>query len=229
MLAVTHFGGHLVARTREGPHGFLVEVAVPPAARAGHRLPGQYCELQVGDASGFFALTRAPGGEGPFAFYVRDNGGASGALVTAPLGTNVTVSAPRGQGFDVAAALAHGGPVHVLASGGGYSGVRSALLALVGAGCRPSIYLGFRHRDDVIFREDLDWLRAVACPLEVCLSQPDEDWSGARGHVQEALARDAPDLRDGWVIACGQPEMQADTARRCAALGLPEHRFLTNY
>ncbi len=229
MSRAPHFEGTLRARMAEGPRGFLVEVAVPTAAHALHRFPGQFCELSVGDEAGYFALARSPGAPGPFAFYVQPDGGCADALVRRPLGTPVRVGAPAGDGFRVDDVLAHGGPSHVLATGSGYAGVRSALLALVGAGARPHVYLGFRARPLVIFREDLDWLRAVGCPLTLCFSRAEVDDDAVEGYVQQALEREAPDLSDGWLLVCGQPEMQTQAAAVAATLGLPAGRLLTNY
>ncbi len=223
------FEGTLRARMAEGPRGFLVEIAVPAAAHALHRFPGQFCALTVDGDEGFFALARSPGAPGPFAFYVQPDGACAEALVRRPLGTPVRVSAPAGEGFAVARVLRHGGACRVLATGSGYAGVRSAVLALVGAGARPHVYLGFRARPQIIFREDLDWLRAVGCPLTLCLSRAESDDDAVAGYVQQALERDAPDLSDAWLLVCGQPEMQTQAATVAAALGLPPDRLLTNY
>jgi CDP-4-dehydro-6-deoxyglucose reductase len=57
------------------------------------------------------------------------------------------------------------------------------------------------------------------------LSRPHDGWAGARGHVQDALLSEGPDLRRSTVYACGSDLMVRDARRMLIDAGLPERRF----
>jgi CDP-4-dehydro-6-deoxyglucose reductase len=57
------------------------------------------------------------------------------------------------------------------------------------------------------------------------LSRPHEGWAEARGHVQQALLTDNPDLHRSIVYACGSDLMVRDARRTLADAGLQERRF----
>jgi len=215
-------------RHAEGPRGQLIDFVVDAEWASAHRVPGQYCEVRVDGASGYFALASRPG-ETRFRFYVQDNGGCSTALMIRATGTRVELGLPAGGGYGLEAALAGTGPIHALATGSGWYGVRSALHALADGERGARAFVGFRTAADVLDAPGHAALRARGIDVEVCLSRADADWHGARGYVQQVMSASGDDLSDAWVLACGQPEMLDDARVRCAALGLPPERFLTNY
>lgn len=57
------------------------------------------------------------------------------------------------------------------------------------------------------------------------LSQAGPGWTGARGHVQDALLALAPDLRNASVYACGSESMIRDARAALVLAGLPASRF----
>lgn len=219
----------VVARHPEGLRGQRITLAVPPAVAAAYTAPGQYCELGVGDQTGYFAIAGAPGSPDAFEFYVQDNGGSAAALLRGPLGATVHISLPAGAGYGLDAALAHGGPLYALATGSGWYGLRSALWAIAEAGRSATTYAGFRHPPDALDTPGQQQLRDRRFAIHLCLSRPPDGWTGRRGHVQRALDADAPDLTDAWVLGCGQPEMLIAAREICARRGLAPARFLTNY
>jgi CDP-4-dehydro-6-deoxyglucose reductase len=60
------------------------------------------------------------------------------------------------------------------------------------------------------------------------LSRADEQWSGVRGHVQQALLSVLPDLGQASVYACGSDAMIRDAQATLSAAGLPTNRFYSD-
>ena len=60
------------------------------------------------------------------------------------------------------------------------------------------------------------------------LSRADPQWTGARGHVQQALLTALPDLSQAAVYACGSDEMIRDAQTTLTAAGLPSNRFYSD-
>lgn len=212
-------------RRPEGSRGLVLSLAVPASVAVGYTEPGQYCRLAVGGEEGFFAIASPPG-QAVFEFFVQPAGGVSDRLVALPVDAEVEVGPPLGAGYGLGRVLADEGPVVVLATGSGYSGVRAALHVLHAAGRPVHLWVGARTADDVIFSHEFAGFREAGSRVEVALSRPDE---GAGWYVQQALAAAAPDLHSAWVLACGQPAMVGASRLVCADLGLPADRFLTNH
>ena len=220
------FSAQVVARRPEGPRGQVLTLAVPAALAAAHRHAGQYCAVGVSGAEeGIFALTSPPGAPN-FELYIQPAGGSSDRLVACALGATVSVSAPAGAGYGVEAALDAGGPLYALGAGSGLSGLLAAARVIHARGRTFRLYAGFRTVDDVLFAADLAAFAARGSQVRVILTRPP---AGPGRRVQHALAADAADLRDAWVLACGPAAMQADARATCLALGLPPEHFLTNY
>ncbi len=57
------------------------------------------------------------------------------------------------------------------------------------------------------------------------LSRADDAWEGARGHVQDVLLHERPDLENAMVYACGSDAMIRDSRHALVRAGLPERRF----
>ena len=60
------------------------------------------------------------------------------------------------------------------------------------------------------------------------LSRADGHWSGARGHVQQALLVALPDLSQAAVYACGSDAMIRDAQTTLTAACLPSNRFYSD-
>lgn len=214
----------LVARQLDGA-GARLTVDVDDALRAAHTAIGQYCVIELDGAKGYFALASRPGAR-QFEFYIAPGGAAADALLAAPIGAELAVSAPAGRGFGVEGALAAGGALTVLATGSALGAVMGAIQAGCAADADVTLYYGCRQAADAPFQAELEALpvrRVLVC------SQVGDIWAGRHGYVQRALAEDMPDLSDAWVIACGQSAMQTEAQAVATDLGLPADRFLTNY
>jgi CDP-4-dehydro-6-deoxyglucose reductase, E3 len=57
------------------------------------------------------------------------------------------------------------------------------------------------------------------------LSRADDTWEGARGHVQDVLLEERPDLGNAVVYACGSDAMIRDARQALVRAGLPERQF----
>lgn len=214
--------GRLHERRAETWRGDVVRIQVPDSARASHLRPGQFCRITVGDRTGCFAITTAPG-RGPFEFYVQRGGAVADALLDLPVGAAVRLSPAQGPGFPVGEALAGGVPIVLAATGSGLAALRPVAEA---AGPRALVYAGCRQADEFVFLGDV---LASGAAVHLVLSRPGAAWSGRRGYVQDAIAADAPDLSDAWVFACGVPAMVEGVRAAALRLGARPERVRTNY
>ncbi|WP_082679715.1 FAD-binding oxidoreductase [Paucibacter sp. KCTC 42545] len=114
----------------------------------------------------------------------------------------------------------------LLATGTGIAPVKAILegLASLPEHVQPrsiTVYWGGRHRGDLYWQPpELPSLRFV--PV---LSRAEDDWSGARGHVQNVLLSDKPNLQNTLVYACGSDAMIHSAQSQLRAAGLPERQF----
>jgi CDP-4-dehydro-6-deoxyglucose reductase, E3 len=114
----------------------------------------------------------------------------------------------------------------LLATGTGIAPVKAIVegLSALAEEAQPrsvTVYWGGRHRNDLYWQApDLPRLRFV--PV---LSRADEGWSGARGHVQDVLVSDEPDLPNTLVYACGSDAMIHSAQSLLRAYGLPGRHF----
>lgn len=225
---MTPVHARIISAHPEGPFGRLLTLDVPPALASAYLVAGQYCALSMRGETGYFAIASPPT-VAPFEFYVQPGGGSSDLLLGAPIGARVEVGPPQGSGYRIERALHDDGPLYVLATGSGYSGVRACLSRIEAVGRAAHLYVGARTMTDVLFEAEYAGLRAANIEITVVLSRAGPAWTGRRGYVQAAFAEDVDRLDAAWVVACGQPEMQAQARAIAEARGLPADRFLTNY
>ena len=60
------------------------------------------------------------------------------------------------------------------------------------------------------------------------ISRPSEDWTGAKGYVQDVLLTTAPDLNKAVVYACGSDNMIHDAKKLLSNAGLPTARVYSD-
>ena len=79
----------------------------------------------------------------------------------------------------------------------------------------------------LVHRETLNELAAQHAALDVTftLSDPNWEWTGRAGYVQEHLDDLFDDLADRDYYVCGVPQMVVDTTDRLAELGVPDERI----
>jgi ferredoxin-NADP reductase len=87
-------------------------------------------------------------------------------------------------------------------------------------------FFGEKDREHVMYRETLDQLEAENENLSVTysLSEPDTDWNGPSGHVQEHLFERLDDAAGTDFYVCGVPEMVVETEDLIVDRGVPEER-----
>lgn len=122
-------------------------------------------------------------------------------------------------------------PVVLVAGGTGFAPIKAIIEhALHNKIKRPMmLYRGARHAADLYLNELPElWQRDSGIRYIPVVSDatPEEDWSGRRGLVHEAVMEDMPDLSGHDVYACGAPAMiEAARLDFCTRCGLPETAF----
>jgi predicted ferric reductase len=191
--------------------------------------PGQFARLrpaerQYGLDDHPFTLSSSADRPDRPAFTVKALGDFSASLAFLPVGTEVLVDGPHGEGIDDP--RNRGGRL-LLASGIGITPAMSVLrTAAERRDRRPVVLLyGSRRWADVTFREELAELeRRMANLRVVCvLSRPEPGWRGERGRVDgELLRRHAPPDVAAWrALVCGPPAMVAGVESALVGLGMP--------
>jgi CDP-4-dehydro-6-deoxyglucose reductase len=117
-----------------------------------------------------------------------------------------------------------------LATGTGIAPVKAMLeqLATAPLDNQPlsaTLYWGSRQLKD-LYAEPSQWHRALRyVPV---LSRALDDWTGARGHVQNFLLSEMPDLTNTVVYACGSYAMIQSAKVELTQAGLPAKRFYSD-
>jgi glycine betaine catabolism B len=132
-------------------------------------------------------------------------------------GQRVKVSAPAGK-FHFAG---HESDRIVLVAGGiGITPMMSVVRSLTDRGWPGQIYLLFsvRHDKDVVFREELAYLRSRFPNLHVEIVE-----TSGRGHItREILEGFVPGLRSGPVMLCGPDRMMTAMRELLVGMGVPD-------
>ncbi|MEZ3143838.1 ferredoxin--NADP reductase [Halobaculum sp. MBLA0143] len=89
------------------------------------------------------------------------------------------------------------------------------------------VVLGEKREETIIHRETLNELAANNPELDVTfvLSDPNWEWTGHAGYVQDHLESLFDDFDDRDFYVCGVPPMVVQTKHRLAELGAPEERI----
>lgn len=197
-------------------------------------LPGQYMNVLLpGGGHRSFSMASAPAGN-RVDFHVRQVPGGrftDEALRQLRTGDRLDVEIPLG-GFRL-----HGEdyrPLLMVATGTGLAPLKSMLETLLDDDdCPPvSLYWGVRTERDLYFADEIrSWgERLYEFSFVPVLSRGGDTWSGRRGHVQDAVEQDLPDLSEHAVYLCGSPVMIADAKRRFLARGASaEHVYADGF
>ena len=185
--------------------------------------PGQYLNVLLGDAGArSFSMASLPG-ETSVELHIRriDGGYFTGALLDALRpGDALDVELPLG-GFGYHEEDYR--PIVMAATGTGIAPLRSMLAALLPSGdCPPvALYWGGRTRADLYLHDEfVAWSAQYAdFSYTPVLSRAGDEWDGARGYVQHAVAADHDDLSEHALYLCGSPDMIADAKRVFARHG----------
>ncbi|XHS77130.1 FAD-binding oxidoreductase [Burkholderiaceae bacterium UC74_6] len=214
---------------RLAPDVVHVTLRLPPTVSLKF-LPGQYVNvIAAGGLRRAYSLANAPRVDNKLELMIREvEGGAMSAywFGTAQAKDLLRVEGPRGTFFlrDTA-----GADLIFLATGTGIAPIRAFLTELEGLApqAQPrsvTLLWGGRHPADLFWQPpELPGLRYV--PV---LSRADADWPGARGHVQEVLLAENPDLSRAQVYACGSQAMILSANQQLCAAGLPANSFYSD-
>jgi CDP-4-dehydro-6-deoxyglucose reductase len=184
-------------------------------------LPGQYLKVHLADGSTRnFSMASRPGAE-VLDFHVRRiPGGRFTDFMLGELrpGDALDVELPHGNFFYRGADYR---PLLMVATGTGLAPIKSILESLHDdPDCPPvSLYWGARTRADLYLHDQIAAWGERLCDFRYVpvLSRADASWSGRRGHVQQAVCADHPDLSEHAIYLCGSPLMITDASRAFAA------------
>lgn len=213
---------------RLAPDVLEVTLRLPPTARFDFR-PGQYIDV-LGPAGlrRSYSLATAPAADGRLTLHIREVPGGQfsaywfrqakpGDLLRlhGPLGTFV-LSGLKGR------------DLILLATGTGIAPIR-AMLQDLGSGSvatesPASIRLYWGGRQPVDLYCDVDALAPGQMTFPI-LSRAPADWTGRRGHVQQAVLEDLHHLENAVVYACGNDRMIESAREALMSAGLPAARF----
>ncbi len=147
------------------------------------------------------------------------------------VGSTVRVSAPAG-GFVFSEQDAS--RVLMIAGGVGITPLMSMIRSLTDRGWMGDIYFLViaKTEADLIFREEIEYLRHRYPRLHVCMSltraEPEGSWSGQRGRANAALLhRLVPNLSGVPVFLCGPNEMMDATRALLVSIGVPNEQVKT--
>ena len=119
-----------------------------------------------------------------------------------------------------------------LATGTGIAPVKAMLAALgerdpADLPSSISLYWGGRKETDLYWQPAAE-AAGLAVRYVPVLSRAGGEWAGARGHVQDVLLQQAPDLSRSVVYACGSAAMIDSAKAQLSAAGLPPRRFFSD-
>lgn len=183
----------LLSRHPVGGELSLVALDVDARHQASFVTPGQYVELTIEGKNGYFALASTMLAS-PWELVVRDSGDASAALLTAPIGTELSLTSALGAGFPVH--LAEQRPAVIAVTGSAVSVVRPFLAHREAAGDlrRTYVFVGVRSIADAPLASEL------------------AAWAGKGAHVWLATSRTSGEVLPGVRVASGYVQTALDSA-----------------
>ena len=212
------------------PDVLRVVLRLPPTADFSF-IPGQYIDvIGPGGVRRSYSLANASFADKQLELHIRAvHGGAMSQYWFEQAKANdlLRLNGPLGTFFlrDVA-----GLDLVFLATGTGIAPVKAMLESMQGLDaekqpCSVTLFWGGRTPQDLYF--DVAGI-AGAFNFVPVLSRADAQWTGARGHVQQALLSVLPDLSQAAVYACGSDAMIRDAQTTLTAAGLPNNRFYSD-
>ena len=198
-------------------------------------LPGQYLNLSLmvdgKKVNRSYTIASPPSRVGYCELTVKreDRGMSSRHLHDAVReGSLLDVSAPAGR-FTFTGAEAES--IVMIAGGVGITPLMAKIRYLTDLGWPGEIHLVFavKTEDDIIFRDELDYLQRRFPNLRVTVTLTRDhgtSWPGERGRISpELLNRVVPRLRERRVHICGPGEMTESIIQMLKALDVPDERI----
>lgn len=226
-LTVKTLPARIASLGRVAEDVICLNLRLPPGSRLDY-LPGQYIDvIGPGGVRRSYSLAAAPREDAQLALHVRRvEGGVMSAywFERAALNDLLRLEGPHGSCFLRKVA---GRDLVFLATGTGIAPLKAmleSLCALPAAQQPRSLHLLWGGRVPA----DHYWTPA-AMPAwfryTPVLSRADTAWTGARGHVQDVLLAQTPDLRGVAAYACGSPAMVEAARRQLCAAGMAPRDF----
>jgi len=212
------------------PDVIQIKLRLPPNTEFSF-IPGQYIDvIGPGGVRRSYSLSNASFADKYLDLHIRAvDGGAMSQYWFGQANVNdlLRLNGPLGTFFlrDVA-----GLDLVFLATGTGFAPVKAMLesihnLAPAHAPNSVTVLWGGRTPQDIYF--DVERISGDFRFIPV-LSRADDQWSGARGYVQQALLSGLPDLQHAAVYACGSEAMIRDARATLILAGLPANRFYSD-
>lgn len=175
-------------------------------------LPGQYMNVQLPDGTTrSFSMASALLPDNQVDFHIRRIAGGrftEQVIGTLKPGDTIDVEIPLGT------FCYHPDdwrPMIFAATGTGLAPIKAILESLLdNEDCPPvTLYWGMRTEADLYMREEIEsWAgRLYEFRFIPVLSRAAPEWTGRRGHVQDAIMEDHEDLSEYAFYLCGAPEM----------------------
>lgn len=204
-----------------------VVLRMPPSSAFNYH-PGQYIDVIGGDGiRRSYSVANAPRADKLIELHIREV--ADGAMSQYWFGQAqqndlLRLNGPLGTFF---LRYLAGKDLVLLATGTGMAPVKALLEGLAGIAddLQPrsiAVYWGGRFPQDIYWDPTSLDLPFSFTPV---LSRAGADWTGVRGHVQDALLANAPQLAQTVVYACGSDTMIHAARELLVANGLPGKSF----
>lgn len=189
----------------------ILRVALPKAPSFQFHA-GQYMDVLLKDGQRSYSIANAPSQNDFLEFHIKHHeGGLFSPLLfngQMKIGSIMRLRGPLG-GFFLNENTQK--PLIFIATGTGFAPIKSLLCHLADTDPQRSIHIYHGTRiqaglyDETALNEILQTLpHAHYTPV---LSRPDENWTGATGHVQQHVLQDHPNLSQHEVYACGSATM----------------------
>jgi NAD(P)H-flavin reductase len=184
--------------------------------------PGQFTMLGAfGAGEAPISVSGDPAADGPLEQTIRDVGGVTHAVVTAPVGGVLSVRGPYGVGWNIRDGL--GRDIIIVAGGIGLAPLRSAVLDVLahraGYG-RVVLLYGARTPSERLYPGELDEWRARGIEVAVTVDRGEPGWTGPVGLVTSLIPGAAIDPARALAFVCGPEVMMRFVAAALIDVGL---------
>lgn len=214
---------------------------VPPETAAEYKVPGQYVQVRLDDATKplFLAIASPPDAENAvFEFLIKKTEGNEW-MTALSAGAAVQISQVLGNGFAIDENLEgfkYDFPTQNLllfAAGSGIAPIKAAAESgklNISDARKARLYYGERTAADLCYVELFSEWEKAGIQVVPVLSQPGDDWEGRTGYVQTALAEDGiPIPRNSGALLCGMKGMTEAIKDLLLKAGVFDGRVLFNF
>ena len=224
-----------------------ITIEVPESLKSEYKTPGQYVQIKIGDGKpGFYAIASPPDSpSNKMSFLIKETEN-NGWFTSLNSGASVEMSPPMGKGFQIEENFDQYKfdfptmRVVMMATGSGIAPIASAidsdLLKLKEVGYNSLfereavLYIGARTSKHIPFQSKFAGWEKKGVKVVPVLSQPDSDWNGRTGYIQDVLKEDGVQVpRNTGVLLCGQRGMVEDSKETLLSEGCFEGRLLLNF